>query len=347
MIGEFKQEFDPGLREYLKGKIEESQAIVQDEYIQSQLVRLEELVMSGGKRVRPYLIDVMYRSAGGVGPCPQPYLIGIELFHLFCLIHDDVMDQGTSRHGVPTFHVQESAALVASHRHGDANRIGESQAILAGDLVYAWANSCFMSSGGSSQEVREIISAMATEVILGQMIDVDTTTRPAVSDALIEQKLNLKTARYTFVGPMKIGRALATKDNRLDTFCENFGTSIGLAFQIQDDLFDITAMGIDSSKSVLTDLRQRQHTLFTNYIYNSGTSQEIDTLNRYFGQPCNDADQAHIRALFEDSGALAYGEARMTEFFDRAQNALDVAQLESIYRSEWQELLTYIRMRQH
>ncbi|HEY1074217.1 MAG TPA: polyprenyl synthetase family protein [Patescibacteria group bacterium] len=351
MIQSFKNRFEPHLRDYVRTKIRESQALIRDDFLKEQIESLEDLVMAGGKRVRPYLIDLMYRSAGGTQQCPYGPLIGMELFHVFCLIHDDVMDQGTSRHTVPTFHIQTAQALKAQQRPGDIHRVSESQAILIGDLVHSWAHSCFLQVETEDMaqvyEVNELVSQMVSEVILGQMIDVDSTTLDVASKDMIERKMNLKTARYTFVGPMKIGRALATQSKALDQFCEQFGTSLGLAFQIQDDLLDLVTPSTESTKSVLSDLAQRQHTLFTYYIFNHGTAQEIATLRRYFGQPCTDGEEAHIQTLFKNSGAIEYGLTRIRELLAQAQSALNEAPLEETYREQWQELLNYVSERKH
>ena len=105
---------------------------------------------------------------------------------------------------------------------------------------------------------------MVYEVTVGQMIDVDITTRKKISKKLLDQKTYLKTAGYSFIKPLQIGAALAGKNTKkVEKFCKEFGLAMGIAFQAQDDLLDITSNEKQLQKTTSLDKSQNQHTYFT------------------------------------------------------------------------------------
>ncbi|KAA0205650.1 hypothetical protein EDM68_04930 [Candidatus Uhrbacteria bacterium] len=193
-LPEFKKRFDKVLARFLDRKMREMRGLVRDAYIRSVIEHARTLSIAGGKRIRPYLAYTMYRAAGGRSERIIDTLVGLELFHAFALVHDDVMDRGTSRHGVAT----------ANKKFGDA------QAILVGDLLFNWAWEIL-----APTSARAIFAKMVDEVIAGQMLDVDAVRRSRVTDAFIEEKMRLKTAMYSFVRPMQFGVSLAGNMERV------------------------------------------------------------------------------------------------------------------------------------
>ena len=96
--------------------------------------------LAGGKRIRPFLVHLMYTSAGGKHQDELlPYLFAIELFHSFALVHDDIIDQSPFRHNVPTVHAFLETLYSKAKRIGDAKHTSMSQAILVGDLLFSWS----------------------------------------------------------------------------------------------------------------------------------------------------------------------------------------------------------------
>ena len=115
-------------------------------------------------------------------------------------------------------------------------------------------------------KVKTFFYEMVDEVCIGQMIDVDITTRKKVSKDLIDEKTRLKTAGYSFIKPLQIGAALSGKDNiGIQKFCKEFGLRMGTAFQTQDDLLDITSSAKQLGKTVSLDASQHKRTYFNYY----------------------------------------------------------------------------------
>lgn len=235
-----------------------------------------------------------------------------------------------------------------SRRLGDIQHVAAGQAILVGDLVFSWAVEAMckarMVEGADAALVSDRFHQMVDEVVVGQMIDVDLMTRDQTSHAVLERKMLLKTASYTFIRPMQIGIALAGGDGKLEAFADRFGKAIGIAYQIQDDYLDIA--GFDGEKKPsFSDLADRQHTLFTQHIFTQGTAQQKHALLALFGKMIEPASYDEVRALFTDSGALASGTARMRTLFKEAHEALAQAALPDHVRADLEDMVTRIESR--
>jgi geranylgeranyl diphosphate synthase type I len=135
----FRQSFDPQLQAFVEQKLASYAPIATDAFVETILEYAKNITFKGGKRVRPYLASIGFAAAKGrrASSSVLPVFMALELFHVFALIHDDIMDQGMSRHGIPTTHIFVTQALQKNKRVGDIKRSGESQAILLGDLLFS------------------------------------------------------------------------------------------------------------------------------------------------------------------------------------------------------------------
>jgi geranylgeranyl diphosphate synthase type I len=195
-------------------------------------------------------------------------LVFLEIFHSFCLIHDDIIDKGNLRHGIPTSQAYIYSKLKKENRIGDLKHVSNSQAILLGDIMLTLSQEILNSNNDLDQKVMQKVKSyfyeMVDEVVVGQMIDADIVTRKNVSKDLIDNKTRLKTAGYSFIKPLLIGAALSGNLNRnFETFCKEFGITMGIAFQTQDDLLDLTSSDQKLGKTTSLDKTQNQHTYFT------------------------------------------------------------------------------------
>ena len=136
----FKEDFDFYLRDYLNKKIDSIDNYTKDSSILNYVKYVKKIILSGGKRIRPYIAFLMYEALGGKEKERTiKFLVFIELFHAFCLVHDDIMDKAVFRHNVPTTHKYIEQKLGKENRLNDVNHIGNSQAILIGDLLFSWS----------------------------------------------------------------------------------------------------------------------------------------------------------------------------------------------------------------
>ncbi|MDD3262337.1 MAG: polyprenyl synthetase family protein [Candidatus Absconditabacteria bacterium] len=320
-IKTFKEVFDPILRDYIDIKNNQAKELLNDQRINSYIDYIQNFIFSGGKRIRPYVMRLTYRGFGGkFDEDAMKFAIVFELLHSMALIHDDVIDQADKRHNIPSMH-----KYIATKLTDGRGRVGESQAILIGDLifsrVYELSNKEHNFPSNLLTKARENLHSMIEEVILGQMIDVDMMAGDQAPYELIEKKCYYKTASYTFIRPMLCGAIFAdtAKDNMELT--SELGKYLGLAFQLRDDMMDIT-FG-DPTKSPFSDIQEGQQTYFTNYVFTHGTQEQKGILHGAMGNRLNTKQILDLQNIFKESGALSSGEKLLQEYSNQAKNALE------------------------
>ena len=346
----FKKEFNKILAAWVNKAVKRCELLLNDEGLSAYIKHAEKLINRDGKRLRPYLMTLMYRVCDG-SINKDVYHVGtiLELFHNYALMHDDIVDLGIDRSGVITLHRYIKKELKHHGGVGDIEHIAEGQTIFVGDLILSWANSLWDDLEDTKPEkiltAKRLFYKMAEEAMLGEIIDIDMTARKTGNMELIRQKMNLKTSSYTFVRPMQIGACLAGSDKNILSFAEKFGTPLGTAFQIQDDLFDLTLTPDKKYKTVLSDMRTHQQTIFTQFILDSGSKKNKSELLALWGSDLTPADRPRVINLFKSSGALSYGIQEMNTNFEEALSVLEASQLPRKYKIELRELVNTIRNR--
>lgn len=351
-IKEFKADFVTHVDSFLATKLATYSEYTGDEFLLSLIHHVRD-VAAGGKCVRPYMAAVMYQGLSGedkISDDIMNLLVAIELLHTFALVHDDVIDEAGTRHQTETIHRYASRKMQEEGRSGKLEHIGEAQAILVGNLIYTWVNNLFAQAVATHEHgfaAWQAFHKMADEVIVGQMIDVDLMTRATSNWDLIESKMKLKTAGYTFVRPMQIGAALAGKAEEYEEFCLKFGRALGVGFQVQDDLLDLLADPETLKKPVLLDIKEHQHTYLTQYIVENGTDEEKQKLYGYWGQNFDVSSRDEIIELFTSSGAVDYSTSKAQEYFGQARDAVEEVDLAPETKDILRGLVTYIEHRSH
>jgi geranylgeranyl diphosphate synthase type I len=349
-LKEFKEVFDPVLSEFINERVDKFLEKTTDPFIKDFISYSKKLVTNGGKRIRPYMAYLSYKSFGGEDDKEALRLFkSLEVFHNFALVHDDIMDRSKTRHGVETIHSFVTKKLKEQGRIGDLVHSGNSQAILVGDLLFSWSLEIWDNTNLEKEklmEAKKYFYQMIDEVCLGQIIDVDLTTRERVGYSLIEEKMKLKTASYSFIRPLQIGAALAGGSKEIEQFCTNLGTLLGVSFQIQDDLLDIIGDPKSIRKTPLLDITERQHTFFTNYIFENGSEEQIRRLNTIFGKNIDIKHQKEVENLFRESGAIDEGKKIIMENLKKAEKIVNSSDIENGYKKSFLEIIEIIKQRQ-
>lgn len=318
----FQKLFNERYFKVIDERIDRAVSIIGDETLATNIRQLG-VIARGGKRLRPYLVYAVYEALGGKNPeLALEVGVGIELFHLFCLVHDDVIDRATTRHGAHT--VQAVAIAGANVSALAAHHNADSQAILAGDLVFSWAYEQIVASLvglPTADTSRQVFSRMIDEVVAGQMIDVALLIREATSSEVIERKLLLKTATYTFTRPLELATVLAGGDVVIRQACEEFGAALGSAFQIQDDLFDIVLTSEAAGKPVMNDIREGQQTTITAHFFATASVADQAAFKEYFGQSFEASAEEDVRGLLERAGSLEESRRACAGYFAAARAA--------------------------
>lgn len=179
------------------------------------------LLRSGGKRIRPVLCLMGNELFTEINEAAWQAAMGIELFHNFTLIHDDIMDKAPLRRGNPTIH----------------SKYGLTAGILCGDVLNIYSYTHFASITRSLQEILHVFNKTAIEVCEGQQLDMDYEERNDVTIAEYLHMITLKTS-VLLACSLKIGAiAGGALGDSADNLYE-FGKNMGIAFQLQDDYLD-------------------------------------------------------------------------------------------------------------
>lgn len=211
---------------------------------------------AGGKRLRPVLMSAMYEMLGGKSELVEPFMAAIEMIHTHSLIHDDLpaIDNDQYRRGKKTTHVV----------------YGESAAILAGDalLNYAYETAfCAFDLTKQPEEMLRVAKALKilgektgiSGMLGGQGVDVENDGRP-LSKEMLDFIYENKTSALIEASLM-IGAVLAGEENL--TEIQQIGSNIGIAFQIQDDILDVTSSQEELGKPVGSDEKNHKTTYVT------------------------------------------------------------------------------------
>lgn len=341
-IDEFRSTFDTDFRNYIENRIKTYKDFTNNEAILEGANQVAKIV-DKGKRVRPYLTYLSYKMHGGSDfDSIKEVLFATELFHAFCLIHDDIIDDDDMRRGVPTVHAILKSRYTSSKK---ADSIAKSQAILVGDLVFSWVFELLVNFKGSSGLHKEFFFTI-DEVVIGQMIDVDITSRKRATKEEIIEKMKMKTAGYTFIQPLRIGRLLAGKDGRLEIL-DDIGLKIGLAFQMQDDLIDVMSDAEISGKDTASDIAEAQHTLLTQHVFDHGEEQDRNLLAVCLGQAVDEEKLEIIRNIFKKTGAISSLESEVADYFKSAKEKAAKLEVEEEYRSYFLDFISYVENRSY
>lgn len=221
-------------------------------------VRLAEAMnysmLAGGKRLRPMLLGEAFRLFGGSGSLAEPFMAAIEMIHTHSLVHDDLpaLDNDGLRRGRKTTHVV----------------YGEALGILSGDalLNYAYETAFRAFLLGDAALVGRALAILADKsgirgMLGGQSVDVMNDGKP-LSGELLQYIYENKTARL-IEAPLMIGAVLAGATGAQVEAMEQVGSLVGMAFQIQDDILDVSGDVEELGKPVFSDEKNHKVTFVT------------------------------------------------------------------------------------
>lgn len=231
---------------------------------------MEYSVMAGGKRLRPMMMYQAYKMFGGEDKVLiEPFMAAIEMIHTYSLVHDDLpaMDNDTYRRGRKTTHVV----------------YGEDMGILAGDALLNFAYETAIKGASAAKAAKNAINALAilskkagiTGMVGGQVVDVELTGKK-LDEERLDFIFKLKTGALLEASLM-VGVALAGADEKYIGLMEQAGLNIGMAFQIQDDILDVTSTTEELGKPVHSDEKNDK----TTYVSLYGLEKSHEDVEKY------------------------------------------------------------------
>ena len=268
----------------------------------------------GGKRVRPLLTLLACEMFAGDYRRALNAAMGLEVFHNFTLLHDDVMDKADVRRGKPTVHKvwDENTAILS----GDAMEIIAFRYIARTEAPHTGA-------------VVELFLKTALEICEGQQYDMEFERRDDVTEAEYIEMIRLKTA-VLLGGALKIG-AIIGGASETDADCiYRFGESLGLAFQLQDDLLD--SYGDERlGKAIGGDILEGKKTYLMVMALSKASAAEHRILASTYSDPTLSDQQkiARVREVFDKLGVARLTEQQINHRFERALNTLDTLSVQS------------------
>ena len=282
------------------------------------------LIEAGGKRLRPSLHLIVADAVADVEPLSADYrafpaldgrevdvmaaAVSIELIHTFTLAHDDIMDEDPLRRGGPSVH--EAYNL--------------STAILAGDTLFAKGFEVMGRTGAAPENELEALRRLAatcTGICEGQELDVEFEDRSDVLPEEYMEMVELKTA-VLYGAAAAIPAVLLGADDETVDALYSYGIEAGTAFQIQDDVLDLTVPSDQLGKQRGSDLLEGKQTIITLHARQQG----VDVDDLFFDRPADEVEDKEIERSVSElraAGSIDFAQGRAEELVARSKERLE------------------------
>ena len=262
-----------------------------------------------GKRIRPTLLVLAYNMYAEDVKSVYDVAVGMEVFHNFTLLHDDVMDNAEMRRGSLTVH----------------KKWNENTAILSGDgmfvLAYQYLAKC---NPIYLKQVLDLANDTFIGITDGQQFDMDFETRSDVSESEYIEMIRLKTS-ILLAACLKMGALLGGASEQDASLLYSFGEKLGLAFQLQDDLLDVYGDAKVFGKRIGGDIVCNKKT----YMYINtcllASEEEKGVLAKWAQYEGDDMDAKieAVKAVYDSVGIKGKAEAKIEELFNEAMSLLN------------------------
>jgi geranylgeranyl pyrophosphate synthase len=309
---------------------------------------MKQATLAGGKRLRPYLLLLGYSIVGGADfESILSVAAAQELLHQCLLIHDDIIDRDLIRHGelnVSGLMKQKYARYMSKPGHHS-----NGAAILAGDLLLSGAYQMVAHSSIKSDAKIKTITRMGEAVFRvggGELLDSESVIRPLLETDVLKVA-ELKTASYSFVIPLVCGAELAQATAKEIAYLREFGESLGIAFQLRDDVAGMFGTKKETGKSTLSDIREGKHTLLLQYASIHASTKQQSILSGAVGNPrLTHALADKVKQIVIETGSLNEVEAVIKKFALRAEKAINKLQISPASHAELTALIVRVKSEQ-
>lgn len=261
----------------------------------------------GGKRLRPLLALLGCSVFGGDLKQVIPPAIGLEIFHNFTLLHDDIMDQAPIRRGKPSV-----------YKKWDTNT-----AILSGDTMFVLAYDYVTNTEPQYLvDVLRIFNQTAREVCEGQQYDMNYETQEVVEVEDYIEMIRLKTA-VLIAAALKIGAIVASAPEEETNKIYDFGINIGLAFQLRDDFLDAFGEFAVFGKPIGNDIITNKKTYLYIIAYNKANPSQKAQLDHAFSLKDKEEKVASVLKIYDTLEIKKETENMIEEYFQKSLKILE------------------------
>lgn len=268
---------------------------------------VEYTLEGGGKRLRPMLLLATCEALGSEPEKAINQAVGIEMFHNFTLLHDDVMDKAEVRRGRPTVH----------------RRWNESVAILSGDAMLTMATQLVVKctdiyTADCMAEILNLFNTTAMEVYAGQQLDMEFESRRDVTVEEYIEMIRLKTS-VLLACACKMGALMARASEKDADAMYRYGELLGLAFQLQDDNLDTYGDPALFGKEIGGDIINEKKT----WLWINAMNREPKRLQRVLDQKLTDYLKIReVRKIYDDLNLKEEAQTLIERYANEAVEAL-------------------------
>lgn len=299
-----------------------------------------EYLLAGGKRIRPYLIILTYQAYGGrdlerIIPIAGAW----ELLHASLLVHDDIIDRDDVRHGV----LNISGKYKQYYGSGnDKEHLAYGAALLAGDLLLSGAHESIARADISSDkknEIQKLLSQALFGVAGGELLDTEAVLEKLDSvDAL--KIAQYKTAEYSCEYPIICGAVLADVGGAEQRKLKDMAMSLGIGYQLVDDLLGVFGKQDVTGKSNTGDIREKKRTLLIQRTYETLDQKDKLKLEGMYDQEdvLGEDEITYVKELIQQSGAKEKIEQEIDLHRQGALDKIDQLEVSGDYKEKYQKI---------
>lgn len=261
----------------------------------------------GGKRIRPVLCLLAAQLFAGSEEKALKAAMGIEIFHNFTLVHDDIMDEAPLRRGNPSVHKKWNRDI----------------AILSGDVMMVKAYEKLLESDVKNiSQVLQLFNQTAIEVCEGQQLDMNFEERNDVSLKEYLKMIELKTA-VLLACSLKVGALVSGAKEKDANLLYEFGRNLGIAFQIQDDYLDAYADPDKFGKRVGGDIISNKKTYLLLSALEHSSSAQREEINHLLSKEFSDEEKvSKMLDLYNEIDIPQKSREKMNSFYELGMSAL-------------------------
>lgn len=282
----------------------------------------------GGKRIRPVMMMMSTDMFFGNVDLSIAPAIGVEMFHNFTLLHDDLMDKSPLRRGKETVY----------------RRWGENAAILSGDVMFSLAYRYFMKTDLKyMRDVLNTFTDMTIEICEGQQLDMDFESIEDVSIDQYMEMIRLKTS-VMLGASLKIGAMMADADKEDVERIYNFGVKLGLAFQLMDDYLDTFGDVASFGKNIGDDIATNKKTYLLVKALEKANGESMKLLQESLTKSCDDKFEV-VKKLYITLGVDKDCKQEMERLYDESIMALNSIEVSEDRKSALRELAQRLLVR--
>lgn len=294
----------------------------------------------GGKRIRAFLTYLTFSLFKGEENASIAFLpsLSYELFQTGILSHDDIIDNSEMRRFKPSMHMD----LGGGHT-------GVSKSICTGDFGIVAALEIIAKSDFDDRIKLKAIShqnKVFISTIAGELRDIEFSGRMDIEEKEILEMNHLKTAQYTVSGPLVLGAILADADNDTTQSLALFGSLVGTAFQIRDDILGLFGDEAKVGKSVTADMCEGKQTVLTAHFIKNATDEKKDIFFNVYGKETSSINELYtVRTLLTDCGSLSYAQSLCESMVNEAAKLLELMNVNTDGKEKLYGLLEYMTQR--